>query len=107
MLEKKLKKLDRSGNIENNEAKSRTPLNLRYQKGKPDLTPPISSPTNQSNLQIKAMHKEQNLKKNIADQKFANKGSKTPIKNMPFANKKLNLNLLLTNGKISNIFSAH
>lgn len=97
MMEKNLK-LDRSAFLEKNDSKSRTPVNLRYHKGKPDMTPTAQTPVNQQQVQIKAMLKEQILRRNLVDPKVSSRTSKTPNKNIPFINKKLNLNLLQTNG---------
>lgn len=100
-MEKNLR-LDRNGHqMDKNESKSRTPVNLRYHQGRPEMPTPISSPLTQSNAQIKAMLKEQILKKSSLETKIPPNGNKTPSKTRPFANKKLNLNILGPNGIVS------
>lgn len=70
------------------EKNSRTPLNLR--SSQPELSPKLckKQPFAQ-NFAIKSYLKEQVLKKSLESPKLLNKS----CKNMPFANKKLNLNL--------------
>lgn len=71
--------------------KSKTPINLRSPQNRQDLTPTRLNLTNTPNSQLKAILKEQILKKNLADSKISAKSSKN-FKIFPFTNKKLNLN---------------
>ena len=69
--------------------KSKTPFSSRTPLNKVDLTPTRPSPLPQSPSHIKNMLKEQILKKNLGESRISNK----IIKNFPFTNKKVNLNL--------------
>lgn len=77
-----MEKTDRS------DKSSRTPVNLR--SSQPELSPkPAKKLPFAQNFAIKSYLKEQVLKKSFESPKLLNKS----CKNMPFANKKLNLNL--------------
>lgn len=82
MIEKN-EKTDRS------ERSSRTPINVRNNKTILDLTPNKTPKPNKS--QIKSFLKDQMLHKDIVNKTPSN--SSKNLKYIPFANKKLNLNL--------------